>query len=884
MDHRVKNIIFLFLVSSALWSAEKAIKIEMINTPLKEIINELEQQSEHLFIYNEYVNDKTVYSVSSENETLKEVLEKLFSSSTVQFKIRSPHVILKSINEPTSETTIQRQKLGTLSGYVKDAESGETLIGATIIGPSGSYVLTNNFGFYSFEVPEGINQFTLSHIGYGTIVETIKVEGKTTHYFNLTFKATSLSEVEVSSDSYKKERTRTLQNVIQFNRQDLIRFPALLGVPDINRIMKSQAGVSSVGEGTSGFNVRGGNIDQNLILLDGAPFYNSSHLFGLFSIFNTASIKDLKLYTGGIPARFGGRASSVLDIRLRDGNTQKFAAEGSIGPIVTHLQLETPLVKDKSAILISGRRSFIDLFQDLSNSTNEEKVYFYDFTAKTHYRINPKNTVYLSGFFGADNLNFEIDETKKNGPKKEKTKFNWNQSSVSFKWNRIFNGKLFMNLSSVFSQYDYGLSSDSSDNPIIDLSGDFNWNARIRTFETKTNLTYNLNPENTFKGGGSVTKHSFSPTKIEAASKYSQNISLETENAVEIGLFGEWETQWKRFQINTGLRWSQFSNIGPGDVYQYAPGSKSLATIVSSKTYEKNDVIKAFNNFEPRIALKYKWSEDLALKANYNRMYQYIHLISNTLGVVPYDIWKPSGTYIEPLKVDQFAIGFALNKVKDKKRIDVGIEAYYKSFNNLIEYKDGANLIANKYIETEFIPAKGISYGLEISADYVLNQWFGNFNYTYSRSERKTDSNLDEINQGEYYPSNFDRPHVLNVNTSRKLGSRWEATASFTFRSGRPITIPTGSYDLLQGRHFNFSERNEYRISPIHRLDLSFNLYPKERNKRWKSHWTFGVYNVYARKNPLSVIPSTTSDKRTSTYEFSLLGAAIPFVSYQFKF
>ena len=240
--------------------------------------------------------------------------------------------------------------------------------------------------------------------------------------------------------------------------------------------------------------------------------------------------------------------------------------------------------------------------------------------------------------------------------------------------------------------------------------------------------------------------------------------------------------------------------------------------------------------------------------------------------------------HIEPLKVDQFAIGFALNKVKDKKRIDVGIEAYYKSFNNLIEYKDGANLIANKYIETEFIPAKGISYGLEISADYVLNQWFGNFNYTYSRSERKTDSNLDEINQGEYYPSNFDRPHVLNVNTSRKLGSRWEATASFTFRSGRPITIPTGSYDLLQGRHFNFSERNEYRISPIHRLDLSFNLYPKERNKRWKSHWTFGVYNVYARKNPLSVIPSTTSDKRTSTYEFSLLGAAIPFVSYQFKF
>ena len=418
----------------------------------------------------------------------------------------------------------------------------------------------------------------------------------------------------------------------------------------------------------------------------------------------------------------------------------------------------------------------------------------------------------------------------------------------------------------------------------MDLSGDFNWNAQIRTFETKTNLTYNLNPENTFRGGGSITQHSFSPTKIEAASKYSQNISLETENAVEIGVFGEWETQWKRFQINTGLRWSHFYNIGPGDVYQYAPGSKSLATIVSSKTYGKNDVIKAFNNFEPRIALKYKWSENLALKANYNRMYQYIHLISNTLGVVPYDIWKPSGTYIEPLKVDQFAIGLALNKIKDKKRIDVGIEAYYKSFDNLIEYKDGANLIANKYIETEFIPAKGISYGLEISADYVLNEWFGSFNYTYSRSQRKTDSNLDEINQGEYYPSNFDRPHVLNVNTSRKLGSRWEASASFTFRSGRPITISTGSYDLLLGRHYNFSERNEYRISPIHRLDLSFNLYPKERNKKWKSHWTFGVYNVYARKNPLSVIPSTTSDKRTSTYEFSLLGAPIPFVSYQFKF
>jgi hypothetical protein len=778
-------------------------------------------------------------------------------------------------NKDQSATTFS------VSGYIKDAANGEGLIGVSIyVKETGTGAVTNSYGFYAVTLPAGSYNLVISYVGYAKQSRFVELTGGDVR-LNLELKqeGEQLQEVVVSTKREDDNVKNIEMSVNQIDVKTLKRIPALLGEVDVIRSIQLLPGVSTVGEGATGFNVRGGSIDQNLVLLDEAPVYNSSHLFGFFSVFNPDAVKDVKLIKGGIPSNYGGRIASILDVRLKEGNAKKPELNGGIGLIFSRLSYERPLFNGKGSFIVAARRSYADILAQpfLKNDLKGSKFYFYDLTAKANYRINDKNTVFISGYLGRDVFGADFG-------------FNWGSTTVSTRWNHVFSNRLFLNTTAYYSNYDYSLNTDLKQKNPNDY---FRTDSRIVDYSLKPDFSLFLG-KNTVTFGGQAIFHNFQPGTATAASSGSvRTFGLENKYSLENALYlGNEQQLTSKLQVQYGLRYSLFNYIGPGEAYTFAtdgPVGKSRA-VVSTSTYKRNQIITTYGNWEPRFSVKYELDNTSSFKASYNRLAQYVHLISNTSASTPLDIWTPSTNNIKPQLADQIAGGYFKNFGRSTgtgSEFEASVEVYYKWLQNQIDYIDGARLILNKYLEGDLLPGKGRAYGAEFYVKRntgVVNGWIS---YTLAKTERQ----VAGINNGNWYPTRFDKRHVLTsvLLIDPPRAKRWNFSATFTLASGTPATFPTNrfEYDGIVVPQNYGNTRNNYRIPAYHRLDLAATLQGRKREgKRKDDNWVFSVYNVYARKNAFSVYfqPNTDSPQVTEAIKYSVFATIIPSVTYNFKF
>ncbi len=764
-----------------------------------------------------------------------------------------------------------------LSGYIKDADNGETLIGANVYIPSlNAGTVSNEYGFYSMTILPGNYEVVYSYLGFQQQSMTVDLSQNVTLNVELNVESATLDEVVVSSKAKNANISDLEMSVNTLDIGTIEKLPTLLGEVEILRSIQLLPGVTSVGEGAAGFNVRGGSIDQNLVLLDEAPVYNSSHLFGFFSVFNPDAVKDVKLYKGGIPARYGGRLSSILDVRMKEGNNKRLAVNGGVGAIFSRLSIEAPIVKDKSSFIFAARRSYIDVLAKpfLSEDLNDSVLNFYDLTLKTNYNINEKNRIFLSGYMGRDNFGFGDDAG-----------FNWGNRTLTLRWNHLFSERLFSNFTLLASDYDYDINfGDDSQNS-------FSWNASIINYSVKPELTYFITPGNELRFGGQAIIYEFEPGNAVGVSEGEiRDLSLDSKYAIENALFIENELNINdKLSVNYGLRYSSFNYTGNGTAYTFGESEAGTRRpVTGAQTFDQWESIKRHSAFEPRLSLNYVFSESSSVKASFMRTAQYIHLISNTAASTPVDIWTPSTNNIQPQKASQFAIGFFQN-IKDDS-YEFSAEAYYKDYDQLVDYIDGSDLLLNELLEGDLLEGDGRAYGLELLMKKTQGRFSGWLSYTLARTERK----VAGINNDEWYPSRFDQTHNLSLSGFYELGKRWSISSTFSMISGTPLTFPTSRFEQ-QGYvipHNAQDSRNNTRIPTYHRLDFSATLGPKDRpNKKWKGEWVFSIYNVYSRRNPFSIYfrqelgdISPGQAINTEAVKLSVIGNFIPSVSYNFSF
>ncbi len=765
----------------------------------------------------------------------------------------------------------------TISGYIKDADSGETFIGASVyIKELQTGATSNEYGFYSITIPPGVYNLEYSYVGFESVKKEVTLKDNTTITIEMGGGAVELVEVVVTSEAEDKNVSNTEMSVNKLDIRTITKVPALLGEVDVIRSIQLLPGVSTVGEGATGFNVRGGGVDQNLVLLDEAPVYNSSHLFGFFSVFNPDAVKDVKLYKGGIPARYGGRLSSILDVRMKEGNSKRLAVSGGVGLIFSRLAVEAPIIKDKASFIIAARRSYIDVLAKpfLSGSLADSRLNFYDLTLKTNYKINEKNRIYLSGYLGRDNFGFG-----------DAAGFNWGNATTTFRWNHLFNDRLFSNFTAYYSNYDYKINFGNT------AENSFDWDANIVNYSLKADMSYYINTNNLLTFGGQGILYNFFPGNALGVSEgETSNFSLDQRNAIEAGVFVENEqtinTKWS---LHYGLRLSYFNYLGSGTAYEFRdtePGQ--IKELVSSEEFGRGESIQDYANLEPRASVKYQFNKSTSFKVSYNRMSQYIHLVSNSTAATPVDVWTPSTNNIKPQMADQYAIGLFKN-FKNNKFV-TSAEIYYKDFENLVDYIDGANLFINELLEAELLNANGRAYGLELQVEKKKGKFTGWLSYTLAKTERQ----VDGINNDEWFDSRFDQRHNLSMTGFYELNKRVTFSANFVLNSGTPATFPTDRFEQ-QGYlipNVASGSRNNVRIPAYHRLDISTTIKSKEKEgKRYSSEWVIGVYNVYNRRNPFSIFFQQQEDRpiagqpiSTEAVQLSVIGNFIPSVSYNFKF
>lgn len=770
------------------------------------------------------------------------------------------------------------QERVTLSGSVVDSNNNETVIGVLVeISELKISTFTNEYGFFSLTVPKGSYNLQVSTIGYETKIIEISLQENSKLAIEIKANAKELDAVIINKNPYRTSISKPEMSVNKIAISTIKKMPAILGEIDILRSITTLPGVTNAGEGQSGFNVRGGAADQNLILLDEATVYNSSHLFGFFSVFNADAIKDLKLYKGGIPSRFGGRVASVLDIYQKEGNSKAFNLSGGIGLISSRIMAEGPLVKEKGSFLVAGRSSYAHLFLKLTN--NDNSAYFYDLNTKLSYKLNENNNLYLSGYFGRDvfSLNNSFVNTYGN------TVFN-------LRWNHLFSDQLFSNFSMIYSDYYYGLT--------LDFVG-FNWDSGIKNYNLKYDFKHYLNDKTKLFYGANAIYYDFNPGKIEPTNSTSgiNPDQLDKKYAFEPALYLDVEQQLSdKFSINYGLRYSLFYRLGNQEINTYANNQAVVfnaeqqiyekATPTGTVAYGKNETIAKFNNLEPRLAVAYLINDQESVKISYNRMTQYLHLISNTQSPTPLDVWAPSDNFLKPQILDQIAVGY-FSELKDGK-YSLEIESFYKKIKNRLDYIDGADLIANNAIEQVILNGNARAYGLEVlfrKNEGKLNGWVS---YTLSRSEQQTPgrTSLESgINNGAWYKTGWDKLHNLSVTGMYQFNEKWSFSSIFTLQSGQPVTYPNGQYQYQGITIPTYGLRNENRLPTYHRLDISATLIPsKNKNRNWQGEWVFGIYNLYSRKNAASISFRQNQDSgNNEAVRLSIFGI-VPSVTYNFKF
>ncbi len=755
----------------------------------------------------------------------------------------------------------------TISGYVTDLDNGEEMIGATVrVKNTTEGAVTNIYGFYSLTLAKGEYDIVYSFIGYSDIEKRVVLDQNQQISVEISNSSQTLQEVEITAERGNTNVESVSMSSVEMNIETIKKIPALMGEVDVIRAIQLLPGVQSSGEGSTGFFVRGGGADQNLVLLDEATVFNSSHLLGFFSVFNQDAIKDAKLYKGGIPAKYGGRLSSVLDVRMKEGNSKRFSVSGGIGLISSRLTIEAPIVKDKSSFIISGRRTYADLFLNLSKNEDlkNSALYFYDLNGKFNYKLSDKDRLFVSGYFGRDILNIA-----------DAFKLGWGNTTITTRWNHLFSEKLFSNVSLIYSNYNYELG-------IPDGIQAFAWNSDIINYSIKNDYTLYANTSNTIRFGFQSTFLDFNPATFEPldGNENFNSLQLPKKFALESGIYLSNEQKiGSRFTIDYGMRLSIFQNIGIDTVYQYDE-NYDLREDEPFKTYGKGEFYNTYMGLEPRLGMKYTLDEFSSVKMSYNRMFQYLHLANNSTGGTPLDVWFPSSSNIKPRIADQVALGYFRNF--NSNTLETSAEVYYKEVTNAIDFKDNAQLIFNSKLEGEVRIGSARAYGLELFARKQQGKFTGWISYTLSRTLRT----IDEINDGKEYVANFDRPHNLSIVLAYDINPQWSLGFTWVYNTGLPLTAPTGKF-TYQGQVVPvYSERNGARIPDYHRSDFSVTLDPKKNEgRRFKSSWNLSVYNMYARKNPFSITFEEDDDnpgqtQAIRTYLFSI----IPTVTYNFKF
>ena len=772
----------------------------------------------------------------------------------------------------TSFSTLAQDK-STLSGYIKDETTGETLIGATVlISGSTRGAVSNIYGFYSLTVPQGNYKIVVQFVGYNSIEREVNLDKNLTMDFDLSEESQQLEEIVVSAEREDKNVNNIEMGTNRLEAKTIAKIPRLLGETDIIRSLQLLPGVSTAGEASSGFNIRGGGVDQNLILLDGAPVFNSSHLMGFFSIFNPDAVKNLKLVKGGIGVQYGGRLSSVLDIYMKEGSSRKFSVNGGSGFIFSRLTVEGPILKDKISFIVSGRRSYIDILAAPFTSATQFdglSLYFYDLTAKVNYRINENNTVFISGYFGRDVVDIDISGSAN-------IENLLGNTTGTIRWNHVFGKRLFLNLNTFYSEYDYKIGFATSDDT-------FDWNSDIISYNIKPEFTYFITPENELVFGLNASYYTFTPAKIKTSSPIIgiTNLSVPEKYALETAAYvGLTQTLSDKISLQYGLRLSRFSYLGKGKKYTFndatTPGARR--TVARQEEFDHWKTISTDMNLEPRLSLKYSLNSTSSVKLSYNRMVQYLHLMSNTASVSPLSIWTPTTNNIPPQIGDQVALGYFRNF--NNNTIEASAEVYYKTIQNSINYVDGANLLTNEFIAGDLLFGPGRSYGLELYLKKKIGKWNGWVSYTLSRGEQK----IASINNGNWFPNGFDQTHNLKIASFWEVNDRWEISANFSFNTGVPISFPSHKLSV-QGYsipHNADTSRNNFRITPYHRIDVAATLYSRNTRNRY---WVFSIYNLYARRNAYTIYFSRDDQtQKNQAKRISIIATFIPSVSYNFKF
>lgn len=763
------------------------------------------------------------------------------------------------------------QKKVSLSGYIKDAASGETLVGASLyVQEMQTGTASNGYGFYSISMAPGTYTFVVSYMGYTTKREMVELAANRTFDFELQLEGIQAAEVVVTDQRKDENVTTTQMGVTTLTTDQIKRLPVIFGESDILKAVQLLPGVQSAGEGNSGMYVRGGGPDQNLVLLDDAVVYNTGHLFGFFSIFNSDAIKNVTLIKGGMPASYGGRLSSVLDVSMKEGNLKEYHGEGGLGLIASRLTLEGPIVKDKGSFMISGRRTYIDVVSKpfLNENVKGTGYYFYDANLKANYRLGKRDRIYLSGYFGRDVFTFNSKDSEFS------LHVPWGNATGTLRWNHQFTDKLFLNTTAVYNDYNFAFSGGQQNIDIKLSSG-------IRDWNLKSDLDYYSAFGHHFKAGVVYTFHTFSPSQISGRSGETEfnpdNTSKKYAHEAAVYIQDEFDPlPW--LKIHAGLRYSLFAQVGPYTGYAY--GNDGWKT--DSTYYASGSLVKAYAGWEPRLNARFTLDPSTSLKASVSRTNQYIHLVANNGSTLPTDIWVPSTLLVEPQRSWQYALGVYKNFLDNM--LETSVEVYYKDMRNQIEYRSGYTPTSFRDPELDFVFGRGYAYGAEFYLNKTRGKFTGWVGYTLSWSWRL----FDDLNKGQRFPAKYDRRHDLSIVGSYEFNPKWLVSGVFVYGTGNAITLPTGFYFIEQNLIQDNSAINQYRIFPYHRLDLSVIYTPKGNSeKRWKGSWAFSVYNVYNRFNPyiLFVDAQGTLQQGTSVSVKQVsIFPILPSITYNFKF
>jgi hypothetical protein len=765
-----------------------------------------------------------------------------------------------------------QEKLVWVRGKILDERTGKPLAGVNVYFEElKKGAITDDKGVFVLQVPSGTYNISVSNVGFATIKSKINANGSEV---NTTLKLAEEVKVLEEVEIYEKRTDENIKTIemskIQLDIRNFIKIPVAFGEADIIRAMMLQTGVSTVGEGAGGFNVRGGRTDQNLVLLDEAPLFNTSHLLGFFTNVNPDAVQSVSLYKGGIPAQYGGRLSSVLAIRTRSGNDTVVSGAGGVGLLASRFLVEAPIIKNKASILVAARAAYPNyLISIIENPTyGNSRASFFDVNAKLEFKPTKKDRVLLSGYLSRDVFRLPTD-----------TAFTWQSATATAQWSHTFNPSLFSSVTALVSDYQLTVSGDRD-------RFDYDLKNSINHKEIKANIVYNPDEKLNVEAGASAIWYTLNPATLTVPEGSNLSpLKIPNEYAREMAVYTNGEFYVTSFlSVSVGARYSFFQNVGPRPLYQYAENQpRSTLSLIDTVQYSSGQVLQSYGGLEPRLSLRLNTGQSSSIKLSYNRTRQYIHLISNTTAIAPADYWKASDPYIKPQISDQIAVGYFQN-FKDNG-LETSIEAYYKDIQNIIEYKNGARLLLNRNIEADLLPAMGRAYGIELSVRKNYGKLQGQIGYTFSRSFLSVNATFDQenINNGAWYPSNFDRPHNLIVTARYPLARKWTLSWNFTYATGIPTTLPDSRYVLGNRSYINFSLRNEDRIPDYHRLDLSFIYESKSKSKKYSSNVIVSFYNLYARKNPFSVFYGTRFGF-DQAYRLAVLGTMIPSVTYNFKF